>query len=267
MYYLANVETVVMAYGGDVQDLLRTSNLLFRDSVSKDYPNHRYRTQIIRQKIDLWTQRGSHVIAGCDWIEYLYHWDSVLIAHFCIESKKVDYPMHKENKGKPFVVLHAPNHRNIKGTKYIEEAVKNLKLEGLDIELNIIEKLSNDEVMELIQEADLVIDQLIIGWYAMFAIEAMSLGKPVICNLRNDFLDFYKTVGLLDAKDCPIINASPETIEAVLRSLYNNPDSLHEIGNAGKKFVEKYHSIDYIGSHFENVLSSLGVRPRSSKLY
>ena len=115
--------------------------------------------------------------------------------------------------------------------------------------------------MELIQKSDLVIDQLIIGWYAMFAIEAMSLGKPVVCNLRNDFLEFYQNVGLLELNDCPIINASPSNIEEVIRSIYDSRDSLLEIGIRGRKYVEKYHSIDYVGLHFENVLISLGVHP------
>ena len=56
--------------------------------------------------------------------------------------------------------------------------------------------MSNEEVIKLIQRADLVIDQLVIGWYAMFAIEAMSLGKPVICNLRSDF--FSNSIPQLD---------------------------------------------------------------------
>ena len=261
MYYLANIETVVLAYGGDVQDLLRTSNLVFRDAVSNDYPKHKYRTQTIRKKIDLWTLRGSHVIAGCDWVEYLYHWDSLLISHFCIDSKKVQGALNEKTPKRPFLILHAPNHRTIKGTKYIEKAVSNLKSKGLDLELKIIEKMSNEEVIKLIQRADLVIDQLVIGWYAMFAIEAMSLGKPVICNLRSDFLEFYSTVGLLDSQDCPIINASPNNVEEVIQSLYNSRDSLNEIGEAGIKFVEKFHSTDFIGSHFKDVFVSLGVKP------
>lgn len=261
LYYLAGVETVLLAYGGDIQDLVRTPNFLFRHAVSKDYPEHKHRIQKIRKKIDLWTQRSSHIIAGCDWIEYLYHWDSVLISHFCIESEKVVNNFCKSKKDKPFLILHAPNHRTIKGTQFIEKAIKNLKLKGLDIELKIIEKMSNKQVMELIQKSDLVIDQLIIGWYAMFAIEAMSLGKPVVCNLRNDFLDFYQNVGLMELKDCPIINASPGNIEEVIRSIYDSRDSLPEIGIKGRKYVEKYHSIDYIGDHFKNILISLGVHP------
>jgi hypothetical protein len=260
LYYLAGIETVLLAYGGDIQDLTRTSNYLFRHAVSKDYPNHKYRIQKIRKKIDLWTQRSSHVIAGCDWIEYLYHWDSVLISHFCIDEKIIP-PIEKCNSSGPFIVLHAPNHRTIKGTQYIEKAITCLKAQGLNIELKIIEKVSNEDILRQISEADLVIDQLIIGWYAMFAIEAMSLRKPVICNLRKDFLEFYTQIGLLDTKDCPIINASPSNIETKIKSLYYNREKLSEIGSRGTAYVHKYHSINYIGSHFKKVLCSLGHKP------
>lgn len=261
-YFLAGVETVLLAYGGDVQDLLRTPNLLFRHAVSQDYPNHKYRTQKIRKKIDLWTQRSSHVIAGCDWIEYLYHWDSVLISHFCINDR-LDITRNEFNKSDRFIILHAPNHRTIKGTNYIEKAISNLKKLGLKIELRVIEKVSNEEILKQIHEADLIIDQLVIGWYAMFAIEAMSLGKPVICNLRNDFLEFYNHLGLLDSNSCPIINASPSNIESTIESLYNDREKLAEIGNSGIDYVQKHHSISYIGSHFKKVLVSLDIEPNS----
>ena len=126
LYYLAGVETVLLAYGGDVQDLMRTPNLLFRHAVSQDYPNHKYRTQKIRKKIDLWTQRSSHVIAGCDWIEYLYHWDSVLISHFCINDR-TDITSNKFTTSDQFTILHAPNHRTIKGTIILKKLFQTLK--------------------------------------------------------------------------------------------------------------------------------------------
>lgn len=105
-------------------------------------------------------------------------------------------------------------------------------------------------------------DQLIGGWYAMFAIEAMSLGKPVICYLRKDFIEFYRTVGLLELNECPIINATPLNIKEVIRTQYSQRNSLAEIGHAGISYVDKHHSLDYIGSHFANVLKSIGIEPR-----
>ena len=116
-------------------------------------------------------------------------------------------------------------------------------------------------ILKQIQKADLIIDQLVIGWYAMFAIEAMSLGKPVICNLRNDFLEFYNQLGLLDNNNCPIINASPSNIESTIESLYHDREKLAQIGNAGIDYIQKHHSIAYIGSHFKKVLASLGIEP------
>ena len=87
--------------------------------------------------------------------------------------------------GKKFRILHAPNHRNIKGSQFVIDAVTKLQKEGEEIELKLLEKVSNGKVLEEIERADLVIDQLVIGWYAMFTLESLSLGTPVICYLRK----------------------------------------------------------------------------------
>ena len=86
-----------------------------------------------------------------------------------------------------------------------------MKDEGYDIDLRLLEK-SNDEVLKEINNADLIVDQLIIGWYAMFAIESMALEKPVICYLREDLLDFYSQKDIRSCENLPLINATPQNI-------------------------------------------------------
>lgn len=55
---------------------------------------------------------------------------------------------------------------------------------------------------------DVVADQLIIGWYAMFSMEAMSMGKPVICYLRKDLIELYLSSGnLVSLDELPHINS------------------------------------------------------------
>ena len=257
---IAGIKTVVLPYGGDVQDLTKTSNYLFKNAIIKDYPSQKYLRKRILQKIDLWSLRANHVIAGCDWIEHLYHWDTLMVSHFAIRAHDLNTSSKVKKTGE-LLILHAPNHRTIKGSGYIENAVEKLQHQGLNIKLKIIEGVSNAELINEMIKADLIVDQLIGGWYAMFAIEAMSLAKPVVCYLRDDFLNFYKTVGVLGKNDCPIINANPNNIEDVLRNLYHNRKILEESSLKGPKFVKNYHSIEVIGEKFKSILLSLNIHP------
>lgn len=66
-----------------------------------------------------------------------------------------------------------------KGTEYIIKAVNELKNEGYKVNLILIENMPHKKVIEYYKNSDIVIDQLLIGWYGMVSIEGMALGKPV----------------------------------------------------------------------------------------
>lgn len=263
---MAGVRTVVMPYGSDIQCLDRCSNLLFRHVMAKDYPMTRFRQANIKKRIDLWSRYADHVIAGNDWVDYLYYWNTLMLNHFSIDTELwSEVPLDAEatvpSANRPLRVLHAPNHRELKGTRYFVQAVEELRCEGLPIELVLAEKLPNDQIRELMMSVDVVADQLIIGWYAMFALEAMSLGKPVLCYVRNDLKQLYVDAGLIGADEIPVINCSPTTVKDVLRDLVVNRQDLHHIGQRGRAFVVKHHSLDSIGKTFDDINRSLGVMP------
>ena len=215
------------------------------------------------EKIDLWINRSSHVVAGCDWVEYLHHWDSVMISHFAIDITDFELAKKDKIKNEKFTILHAPNHKNIKGTQYIEKAIRNLNCKGYKIELKIIQNLQNKKLLEEIYNADLVIDQLIIGWYAMFAIESMALGTPVVCYLKDELLDFYDSIDLLCKTECPIINSCHKKIEETIEKYYRKRDLLKEIGSISKNYVKKHHSIDSVGEKFQAILKGIKLYPKS----
>ena len=170
----ASVKTVLLPYGSDIQVFDRTPNLLFKDANSSDYPLHRLRYRKQVHKIRLWTEHADHVISGCDWVDYisLGHPDGCTFFHRHESFKDLAGKVPVEQK--TFRIIHAPNHRKIKGTSFLIKAVEELKDEGLDLELILIEKKSNEEVLSLIESADLVLDQLVVGWYAMFAMRLCS---------------------------------------------------------------------------------------------
>lgn len=263
---IAGIRTVLMPYGGDVQDLLRCSNLPFRHAMAKDYPAQRFHRKMIAQKIDMWTRRADHIIAGCDWVDYLYYWDTLMLGHFSIDtdlwrpSQDVTRPVRPD---RPLRILHAPNHRALKGTAYFIQAVEELQKEGVAVELLVVEKIPNDKLREIMQGVDIVADQLIIGWYAMFALEAMALEKVVIAYLRDDLRCFYVDVGLIEEDEIPIVNCSPRTVKETLRKLIENPEQLVTLGKKSREFVEKHHSLQAVGAVFDRINRRIGIVPRS----
>jgi len=260
LYKIANVKTVVMPYGSDVQDLRLTKNKLFKEAVLKDYPNFNEKFNRIKRQVNLWTKNANIIISGCDWVEYMNKWDVLTLGHFSIDTTlwKSDKTHNMANTLK---ILHAPNHRNIKGTQFFIDAVNELKQEGCNIELLLLEKVPNDKIRETMEEVDVVADQLIIGWYAMFAIEGMSLGKPVLCYIRKDFEDFYIKKHILKEKELPIVNCNPENVKEIIKWLYNNKDITESIGNKSIKYIEEHHSLETIGKMFDSINREIGIKP------
>ena len=136
-------------------------------------------------------------------------------------------------------IVHAPTERNTKGTKYILEAVEKLKSEGFKFEFLLIENIPRSKAKILFEKSDLLLDQLLGGWYGGLGLEFMALGKPVVCYIRQEDLKF------IPAKmkaELPVINADPYTIYAVLKDcLTVNRQKLPGIGELSRKYAENWH--------------------------
>jgi len=257
-YKLAGVKTILLPYGSDVQDMSRSKNALFKDVLTKDYKEHKNTRKKVSEQIDRWTINADYIISGCEWIDYMYHWDMLTLAHFSIDINDEKFISNsKINDNNTFKIFHAPNHKNMKGTQYLVNAVDELQNAGYDVELVLKTKISNSEVISTIHKCDIVADQFIIGWYAMFAIEAMSCKKPVLCYLRDDLIDLYKSANILE-DEIPIINTNVHNIKEKILWCYNNKNKLDEIGDVSYKFVKKYHSLESIGKKFDFAIKSIG---------
>ncbi len=54
----------------------------------------------------------------------------------------------------------------------------------------MIENLTHEEALNEYSKIDVLVDQLLAGWYGGLAVEVMSLGKPVVAYIREEDLDF-----------------------------------------------------------------------------
>jgi glycosyltransferase involved in cell wall biosynthesis len=123
------------------------------------------------------------------------------------------------------------------------------------------ERVPNEVIRQTMADVDVVADQLIVGWYAMFALEAMAMGKPVLCYLRQDLLDLYEVEGLLGHGEMPIVNCDPLSVKETIRGLAADKSQLAQIAERGRSFVRKHHSIEAIGVVFDRINREIGLVP------
>jgi hypothetical protein len=136
-------------------------------------------------------------------------------------------------------VAHAPSKRAVKGTEAVIAAVEALRARGAPIELDLIEGVPNREARLRYATADLIVDQLKIGWYGMFAIESMALAKPVVVHLDEEAAaETEEAFGL----ELPLVRADEANLEDVLAGLLEVRESLPELGRRSREYVERVHA-------------------------
>jgi glycosyltransferase involved in cell wall biosynthesis len=147
------------------------------------------------------------------------------------------------------LIVHAPSSRRRKGTEHVLAAV-----EGLEADLELVEGLHHDEALERYRAADIVVDQLNAGWYGLFAIEAMALGKPVVTFLHDEAV--RRTEGAFGTS-VPIVSATAQTLREALRPLVADAARRREIGAASRAYVERVHDVERVADRLLDLYARL----------
>lgn len=142
-------------------------------------------------------------------------------------------------------VLHMPSRAvpPIKGTRFIEPVLRQLHDEGL-LEYVTPPRMPHSEVPAFLQTVDVVVDQLLAASYGVTAIEAMAAGRVTVAGIGE------RTRGLMPA-DPPIVDATPENLEAVIRDVVTQRERYRDVAVQGERFVQQWHD----GRHSANQLA------------
>ena len=157
-------------------------------------------------------------------------------------------PAPPSDRDRPLVV-HAPSSRGRKGTEHVIAAC-----EQLPVDLEIVEGLHHDEARERYRAADIVVDQLNAGWYGLFAIEAMALGKPVLTFLHDEAV---RRTEEAFGVPVPIVRATKETLADDLRPLVESAEERRRVGAASRAYVERVHDIDQVADRLLEVYARI----------
>lgn len=143
--------------------------------------------------------------------------------------------------------------------------VESLQRDGIALDYREIQGKPNAVVLEALNWADLVIDQV---WsdtpLAGFATEAAQHGCGVlVCGYGLEELEHYVTAPLP-----PSVIARPENLRDALARLVANPEEILRSGRALQDFVEKQWARDLVAQRWNALIagediSSISVDPQS----
>lgn len=149
----------------------------------------------------------------------------------------------KSNKIK---ILHAPSNSKVKGSRLIDSIMEKLLqnndkieyLNTLDLQRNTgsVYSVSRYELFQLYTEADIVIDQMVIGWYGLQSIEALLAKCFVICYVEDKLKKYL-------FHDCPIIISDISKLENHLLDTINKVMNNQSDFTKQIEWVKKYHTI------------------------
>lgn len=158
------------------------------------------------------------------------------------------------------LVVHAPSNDMAKGTPQILAAVEKLHAKKLDFDFRLIKDMAHADARALYAQADVIVDQILIGATGVLTLEAWALGKPVVVNLRRDLFEpFY------GEPDLPVVNANPDTIEAALEQVIVDFDLRQDLAVRGRALVERRHDlsnvVDQYVAHYDAMMAAEPKRP------
>lgn len=176
-------------------------------------------------------QAGARVVGSYDAVRWVP--DAVVIPPgIDVHAIEASPPTDRERP----IVLHAPSSRRRKGTEHVVAACAQL-----DVDLEIVEGLDHREAFERYRRADVIVDQLNAGWYGVFAIEAMALGKPVVTFLHEEAV---RRTEEAFGMPVPIVSATKETLAGALRPLVESAEERKRVGAASRAYAEEVHDVE-----------------------
>lgn len=237
-YAAADVRVAVILHGSEIRDHARHAALYSASPFNErsDYLNRVQarvdETRAFLERTDLpllvSTLDLIDFVAGAKWLPVTADVDRFATA--AVESAA---PLGRDLP----VVLHAPSNPFLKGTAAIEEIALQLHAEGRLV-YRRLEGVPHAEMPAFIADADIVIDQIVLGNVGTLAAESMAAGRLVIGHLHERVRQRWREMG---GGEIPLIEATPDTLENVLTTILADRERYAAVAATGPAWARKHH--------------------------
>ena len=136
------------------------------------------------------------------------------------------------------VFFHGINSYESKGSEIIINAMKKIEEKyNTDVECIVADRMPYNEYLDTINKANVIIDQCKSYGYGMNACISLAKGKLVMSGAEKQVFE------TIPKEECPIYNILPEEdqIFKEMERIIADRNNIEEIGERGRKYIEKYH--------------------------
>lgn len=133
------------------------------------------------------------------------------------------------------------NDLNIKGSPFVIDAMNRLVEEYKNVEFVNVSGVNSAEMLRLQQESDIIVDQLIYGHWGSTGIEALALGKTLVCYVRPGWAEFFLEK-FPEYVEIPVVQATADSIYEVLRDLIEDKSKREKMSENARSFAEKHYN-------------------------
>jgi glycosyltransferase involved in cell wall biosynthesis len=151
-----------------------------------------------------------------------------------------DFPYAGPRRAERPLVIHVPSKRATKGTEFVVRGIQELRGGGTDFEFRVVEGVPHAELRRIYADADIVVDNLLLGDVEVSSLEAMALGKPVVTRIRDEVRRAHP--------DLPVLSSDPDTFVATTTPLLNNAQLRRRLGEEGRAFVERTNAAEVVAA-------------------
>lgn len=251
---------VIIPFGCDSYSYNRVRSVSLIHGLNSSLPEAAKNQRQISKRVDHWCAKADVVIPGFMGPDGFGRWDVLVPSPLIIDLKQWNTSQREsmaDGTSGIVKITHAPNFRGFKGSEFIIDAVRKLRKEGLKVELNLLEKLKNSEVKEILQnDTDILVEQIIFTGHALNGLEGMACGLPVLSNLEDEsYTRHLRRWSYLD--ECPIVSTCPENLLENLKVLITTPQLRNDLGKASRLYVDKYHGFKAGQFLFQEVINYL----------
>lgn len=236
------VEVALLIHGSEMRDLRQHAETYLHSPFRGEWDEHWHRMQatVARTRTVVEAFDGPVFVPTHDMLDFVP--ESTLLPivvdvdRFTVGPGSSRMPVLEREQP---VVIHAPTNPRLKGTESVERVLHRLENEGL-VSYRKLQGVPNEQMPRFLADADIVIDQIVLGNAATLTAEATAAGRLVVGHLspavRNRMAAFDP-----EAHPPPIVEADPDTLEEVLREVLDDRAAYARLAAQGHTWARRNH--------------------------